>query len=76
MADPVTIGSIGLGLFGGLMGKLMGGDKPQAAAPQAAPESTPTGNANTNKPKPTQSFISAAAAPTQQTRGQSTLLGQ
>lgn len=75
MSDPITLlGSvIGGTLFGNLFGKQKA---PKDAPPPAAPESAPTGTPNSNKPKAQSSFVSAAAAPPQQTRGTSTLLGQ
>jgi hypothetical protein len=75
MADPLTtlMSVAGGALFGQLFGKK---DKPEKPPEQAAPESTPLGTPNSNKPKPAQSFVSAAAVPQQQTRGQATLLGQ
>jgi len=75
MSDPF---SALIGMAGGTLMSLFGGgkDKPEAPPPMAAPESAPTGTPNSNKPKNAQSFVSAAAAPQQQTRGQATLLGQ
>ena len=74
MADPFSW-ITGISLIAGLIGSsgvLNGGGGAPAPTAPAAPQGTPA----TNKPKAPPSFISGAAAPTQQQTAQKSLLGQ
>ena len=73
MADPVTLGTVGLGLLGGLFGASTA-TKP--AAPTITPAAAPTAPAAAPTAGGKQSFLSnAAAAAPQSNTAQKTLLG-
>lgn len=80
--DPVTAGTLAIGLAGGLASQAVYGSGPSSPSavaatppPMAAPAQAPVGDQNSLR-KSTPSFVGSSAVPQQQGFGQKTLLGQ